>query len=128
MTGSYVSHVTGRGPEQEVGFAHAQPEVVQYPLLLTGSDVSHVTGRGPVRKGSCAHAQPLPAFFLLIVVQVPWIPKVTRRVCACATDCSATVSRVFLTMVVGVFSTTSESVELVVTLYHWNVSNVEWEK
>ena len=49
--------------------------------------------------GSCATVS---RGFFLTVVQVPWIPKATRRVCACATESGATVSRVFFLTVVQV--------------------------
>ena len=54
---------------------------MQYSPLFTVSDLSHVPRAGNMfcayatgSKGSCV-------FLTLVVVQVPWLPKVTRRVC-----------------------------------------------
>jgi hypothetical protein len=61
-------------PEPEVWYAHAQPEVAQYPpggTFSTRSDVRHVAWRGTVRKSrmwSCAHAQRVHSVLLTIVV------------------------------------------------------------
>ena len=107
VTGSDVSHMW-----PEASSAHAQTEVANIRLFHRKWRQSH--DRKYVLR-MCNRKLGFPAFFLTLVV-VPWIPKVTRRVCACATGGCALYTgswlqevRVSRVVVQGVFSTTSAS-------------------